>query len=213
MTDQVKEKDRTIKEIETQLGHANQQLVMIEHVRTEFQRQFSEFDQQLCRIQKRQPIKLKWSEGKRTPAKIFRWSNAVVSGNTVYVKADGRRLIFRYDTDWSQLPSCPIGMCSIAVVNGFVTTIGGYEDNDYSNKLFSFQEIVEDVNDGRWIEKFPPMPTKRNQATSLCIEAALIVAGGNGEGGVSLRTVEVMTTETCQWSTAKDYSSHKLTLH
>ena len=47
------------------------------------------------------------------------------------------------------------------------------------------------------------MPTKRKSTTSLCTGTALIVVGGEGVGGV-LSTVEVMDTETHQWSTAAD---------
>ena len=48
------------------------------------------------------------------------------------------------------------------------------------------------------------MPTKRSRATSLCTGTTLIVIGGEGEGGKVLSTVEVMNTETHQWSTAAD---------
>ena len=206
MADKIREKDRIIKEIEAKLGYANQQLAMTEHVRAKFERQFRDFDQQLSQIQKSRAIKLKWSEGERAPDKIIRWSNAVTRGSTVYVKFAGSTTIFQYNEGWSRLPDCPIGLCSLAVVNGLLTTIGGYRDNDYSNKLFSFENIVEKGGTtGRWMEKFPPMPTKRNQATSLCISGmALIVAGGRGKDDVMLKTVEVLNTETLQWSAATD---------
>ena len=48
------------------------------------------------------------------------------------------------------------------------------------------------------------MPTKRKWTTSLCTGTTLIVAGGVGESGRTLLTVEVMDTETHQWSTASD---------
>ena len=48
------------------------------------------------------------------------------------------------------------------------------------------------------------MPTKRSHTTALCTGTALIVAGGEGEGGAILSTVEVMNTENYQWSTAAD---------
>ena len=47
------------------------------------------------------------------------------------------------------------------------------------------------------------MPTKRSLTTALCTGTALIVAGGIGEHRV-LSTVEVMHTESHQWSTAAD---------
>ena len=49
-----------------------------------------------------------------------------------------------------------------------------------------------------------PMPTtERKWTTSLCTGTSLIVAGGVGEGSV-LSRVEVMNSETLQWSTAAD---------
>ena len=46
------------------------------------------------------------------------------------------------------------------------------------------------------------MPTKRYGSTALCTGTALIVAGGVSEDHSTLQTVEVMNTETLQWSTA-----------
>jgi N-acetylneuraminic acid mutarotase len=48
------------------------------------------------------------------------------------------------------------------------------------------------------------MPTKRMWTTSLCTGTALIVAGGMGGSAKVQSTVEVMDTETRQWSTAAD---------
>lgn len=205
--EEIREKDRIIKEVNTQLGHANQQLATLEQARSQFQRQFQEYDQQTRQLLKGQPIKLSWSEGKKAPIKVFRWSNAVTNGDTIYVKFAGSKIILQYNTwtNWTQLPDCPVGLCSIAVVNGSVTTIGGSEGNDYTNKLFSLIKVLHGRKESlSWITNLPPMPTRRNQATSLCTETALIVAGGNGEDGVILKKVEVMNIETLQWSRAKD---------
>ena len=207
MADKIREKDRIIKEVEAKLGHANQQLAMIEQVRAKFERQFQDFDQQLGQIRKSQAIKLKWSEGEKAPGKMFRWSNAVTHGSTLYVKFASSTIVYQYNADgWFWLPNCPYGLCSLAVVNSLLTTIGGCHDNSVlSNKLFSFENnmTASQSNAERWVEKFPPMPTKRDQATALCIGLALIVAGGRGQDAM-LKTVEVMNTETFQWSTAAD---------
>ena len=69
-------------------------------------------------------------------------------------------------------------------------------EHTVTNKLFSFT-----VGDESWTEKFPPMPTKRWHTTALCTGTSLIVAGGKGETG-GLLTVEVMNTNTLQWSSA-----------
>ena len=67
-----------------------------------------------------------------------------------------------------------------------------------TNKLFSFTD-----GDKSWTEVFPPMPTKRCHTAALCTGTSLIVAGGIGETG-DLLTVEVMNTNTLQWSSAAD---------
>ena len=57
---------------------------------------------------------------------------------------------------------------------------------------------------GNGTKIFPPMPTMRCRVASLCTGTTLIVAGGQGIGAEYLLTVEVMDTETHQWSTAAD---------
>ena len=47
-----------------------------------------------------------------------------------------------------------------------------------------------------------PMPTKHCVTVVVCIGRSLVVTGGLGEGGKRLSTVEVMDTETLQWSIA-----------
>ena len=205
MANKIQEKDRIISKIEAKLGRTNQQLMMIEQVRTKFKRKFRDFDQQLDQIKKNQAVRLKWSKGEKAPDKIFRWSNAVTHESTVYVKFASHTVIYQFNADgWSRLPNCPLGLCSMVVVNSLLTTIGGRLDGIFSDKLYSFESITAPGgNTGRWMEKFPPMPTKRDQVMSLCIGTALVVAGGQGQYEV-LKTVEVMNTKILQWSTAAD---------
>ena len=44
------------------------------------------------------------------------------------------------------------------------------------------------------------MPTKRKLASVVCSGKDLVVAGGKGVGDTVLTTVEVMDTDTLQWS-------------
>ena len=46
------------------------------------------------------------------------------------------------------------------------------------------------------------MPSKRRLTAAVCSGRSLVVVGGLGEGDKNLSTVEVMDTETLQWSTA-----------
>ena len=91
---------------------------------------------------------------------------------------------------WSQLPDCVYVNCSVTVINGWLTTLGGYPCPYYSNELFS---LTREGSGRKWTKQFPPMPTKRIYTTSLCIGTALIVAGGEGKGGRALLTAEVMS--------------------
>ena len=206
--------NRQLQEKERQLGRVNQRLEDSEQVVAQFERRIAELEQQLSQREQQKTkassrgkeltsLKLTWKEGKRAPCRTYRWCDTVVDGNTVYVKSDTTN-IYSYDVisdSWSQLPDCIHSNGSIAVINGWLTSIGGYSYPNYYNELF----ILTGKGSGRrWIQQFPPMPTKRESTTSLCTGTALIVVGGEGVGGRKLSTVEVMDTETHQWSTAAD---------
>ena len=142
---------------------------------------------------------------------MYSSNNAVATHNNVlYIKCNQTILVYdasRSTNNWSQLPDCPVSNCSLVVVNDLLTTIGGGSGlESATNKLFSF------TGEGRykfWTEKFPPMPTKRYWSTTLCTGTSLIVAGGQETLlGTTLTTVEVMNTETRQWSTAADLPPH-----
>ena len=126
-----------------------------------------------------------------------------MDGNTVYAINSNTVNIYSYDVisdSWSQLPDCANKYCSIAVINGWLTTVGGGAYPNYYNELFS---LTSKGSGRRWTQQFPPMPTKRRMTTPLCNGTALVVAGGR-EDGRALSTVKVMDTETRQWSTAAD---------
>ena len=99
--------------------------------------------------------------------------------------------------NWSELPKCPNCDFSLAMVNNLLTAIGGTTPNgdQCTSSLLSFTDMI-------WTERFPPMPTKRWLTAVVCCGRSLMVAGGIGEGFKNLSTVEVMDTETLQWSTA-----------
>jgi serine/threonine protein kinase len=212
----LQETRRQLQEKEKQFGRVNHQLGASEQVVAQLERQIAELKQLLSQIEQQKmkassrgeeptSFKLTWRGGKKMPYKRSRQSDAVVDGNTVYVKKGHTVNIYSYDVtsdSWSQLPDCIHKSDSILIINGWLTAIGGYSYPDYSNKLFS---LTRKGSGRTWTEIFPPMPTKRKLTTSLCTGTALIVAGGQGEGiSKVLSTVEVMGTETHQWSTAAD---------
>ena len=210
----VREKSRQIEEKERQFGRVNQQLEASEQVVAQFGRRIAELEQQLSQRDQQKAkasssgkeltsFKLTWREGKRAPYRMYRNYDTVVDGNTVYVKNSSTVNIYSYNVisdSWSQLPDCAHESCSMTVINGYLTTIGGQAYPNNFNELFS---LTGKGSGRRWTQQFPPMPTKRGLTTSLCTGTTLIVAGGRGVGG-ALSTVEVMDTETHQWSTAAD---------
>jgi serine/threonine protein kinase len=213
---QKEEKERQVEEKERQLGRVNQQLEASEQVVAQFERRIAELEQQPSQRELQQKtkassrgkeltrFKLKWREGKRAPCGMYRCYDTVVDGNTVYVKKGETVNIYSYDVtsdSWSQLPDCVHEGSSVTVINGCLTTVGGGYYSNCSNELFS---LTGKGSGRRWTQQFPPMPTKRRLTTSLCTGNVLIVAGGKGVGDRELSTVEVMNTETYQWSTAAD---------
>jgi N-acetylneuraminic acid mutarotase len=106
-------------------------------------------------------------------------------------------------SSWSPIPVYLSKAFSITIVDGLLTTIGGYGADNFksTNKLIS---LTGEGSSRRWSEKFPPMPTKRCGASALCTGTALIVAGGANINHQTIKTVEVLNTETQQWYTAAD---------
>ena len=143
-------------------------------------------------------IKLRWRDGGRAPRKMWGEVSAV-DGSVAYFQPELSKSVFAYNSTnnkWSELPKCPNYGFSLAMVNSLLTAIGGKTSNyEVTNSLLS-------LTDNKWTKQFPPMPTKRRFTGVVCSGRSLVVAGGVGEGDMNLSTVEVMDTETLQWSTA-----------
>ena len=207
-------------EKERQLGQMRQQVESNERERANLEKRLLEKDRQLHelegqllrlrdqkhletarKVDRKGNIKLVWREEKKTLFARGRYCDAVVDGSKVYFRGDF--LLFTYnisDKGWSRLPDGPFSCTSLAILNGQLTTIGGTlsGNSPFTNKLMSL------TMEGKWIEKFPPMPTKRVFVTAVCTGTVLIVAGGLGENYINLTTVEVLNFENSQWSTAVD---------
>ena len=141
-------------------------------------------------------IKLRWRDGGRAPCNMSGEVSAV-DGSVAYFQPVGSKSAFAYNSTnnkWSELPECPNSYVSLAMVNSLLTAIGGKTSNrEVTNSLFS-------LTDNKWTKWFPPMPTKRWLTAVVCSGRSLVVAGGS-TGHKRLSTVEVMDTETLQWST------------
>ena len=139
--------------------------------------------------------KMTWREGKKAPERMYRGA-AVVHGNTAYFTPGGSR-VYSYQNilgneQWSRLPDNPNGSFSLAVIDGLLTSVGGWN----TNTLLS---LTGEGERKQWSKVFLPMPTPRSRTACITTEKALVVAGGRAGG--DLATVEVMDINTKQWTT------------
>ena len=146
-------------------------------------------------------VTLNGRDGGKAPF-VMRRGAAVVDGGVAYfMHRNGYTCSYNStNKKWSVLPKCPRQCSSLAVVNGQLTAIGGYDDTFMiTNKLLT---LHEGWLRRRWSDVFPPMPTKRSRrgTTAETSKEHLIVAGGS-TGLYNINTVEVMDTKTLVWST------------
>lgn len=88
------------------------------------------------------------------------------------------------------------------IINGYLTLIGGINDGTITNQLFNW---AEEGNRQIWTKKFLPVLTKHRGAAALCTKTnSIVVAGGEEEGEIFLKTVEMINTETLQWYSAME---------
>ena len=221
---QLQQKEAAIAVHQQEIQQLRQQLQSSEQVATELQRKLLEREKMIQDLQKqvlelqqqlkqqRQEeekassveasggsIKLRWwRDGGRAPSKMWGEVSAV-DGSVAYFQTAEYKSAFAYNSTnnkWSQLPEFPNYGFSLAMVNSLLTAIGGKTPNrEFTNSLLS-------LTDNKWKKQFPPMPTKRWLTAAVCSAKSLVVAGGTGESDKDLSTVEVMDTETLQWSTA-----------
>ena len=107
--------------------------------------------------------------------------------------------VYQFEEDqWTALPECPYYNSALTVINEQLTTVGGSHGflGDPTNSLAS---LTGEGKDRKWVEHFPRMPTSRSNLAAVCRGKSLIAAGGR-DGGRVLRTVEVMDTESLQWT-------------
>ena len=223
---QIQQKEKAMAAHQQEIQQLRQQLQSSEQVAAEFQRNLLErekmnqdLQRQVLELQQQlrqrggerreegkasgeaaseSSIKLRWRDGGRAPCKMD-GEVSVVNGSVAYFRPSGSKSVFAYNSTnnkWSELPKCPNSYVSLAMVNSLLTAIGGQTSNyEVTNSLLS-------LTDNKWTKQFPPMPTKRWVTVVVCSARSLVVAGGLEEGNKRLSTVEVMDTETLQWSTA-----------
>ena len=99
----------------------------------------------------------------------------------------------------NKLPDQPVNNgISLVNIKNELTIVGGYFTNrrgsyEDSDRLYSYIG-------GKWVGKYPPMPTKRRFCTAVYANPVLIVAGGMNLLAPFYATVEILNTNNKQWS-------------
>ena len=218
-----REKNHAIEARERQLRELNQQLAASEQVTAHLQKSLLQREKMILKLQEEnQHLRrelgkvlqrssdtekgkqtLKWKSCKAAPHQMSRGS-ATVCGNMAYFRPDDSRQVHSYNSDtekWSTLPGCSTHNFTLTVVSGHVTAVGGRHNTlpyKLTNTLLS---LIEEGGGKDWMEHFPRMPTRRELTAVVCSGKTVVVAGGKGEWRAKLTTVEVMDTDTLQWST------------
>ena len=137
---------------------------------------------------------MRWHRESSAPKAMYRGSVASDS-NMVYFNSDDSNSVYSYDShtrEWSRLPDAPYSWFALVVVQGMLTTVGGFGEGGRTNSLLS---LKGEEGHKKWLQHYPAMPTKRWRSAAICSGYYLIVAGGND----GLCTVEVMDTDTQWW--------------
>ena len=156
-------------------------------------------------IAKERVMNLNVMKGDKAPEKMSRGS-AVVHANIAYFACFSSQKVQVCQSSmgrekWFTLPKCPYVNFGLAVINGFITTIGGCKSlgSDPTNTLLS---LMSEGNKKKWIESVSPMPTPRQEMAVVSTEHFLVVMGGRGIGGERLNTVEIFKQDNRQWQVA-----------
>ncbi|XP_064405539.1 probable serine/threonine-protein kinase kinY [Halichondria panicea] len=140
------------------------------------------------------PMKLITTESLPDAPVDIGYGSSTVIGNKAYFNSYGSETIYEFSNNqWHELPQRPNAMLTIVSVDDILTTVGGGSvTQPYSSKLYCY------INN-KWVEHFPPMPTRRRGPGAVYANNTLVVAGGFCDL-MNLNTVEILNTVNMQWS-------------
>ena len=106
--------------------------------------------------------------------------SATTDQQFAYFTPHDSNLVYRYEWNteqWNKLPSCPYSKCALVIIDGTLTTVGGYRSG-YTNKLFTLRQR-------QWVKEYPPMNTACFSPAVVSTSGGdyIIVIGGCGDGG------------------------------
>ena len=145
-------------------------------------------------------MSLQWQTCSDAPEGMLRGS-AVSHDKMAYFNPWASTAVYQFEEDqWTALPECPNYHSALTVINEQLTTVGGRHGLWGGDPTNSLASLTGEGKDRKWVEHFPRMPTSRSFLAAVCRGTSLIAAGGLDGGGGALRTVEVMDTESLQWT-------------
>lgn len=126
--------------------------------------------------------------------------SVAVDGTLAYFRPSksGEVHVFNYTTkEWSCTPACKRSAFSLAIIDGLLTAVGGYDE--HNNDTATLLSLVGDGDRKLWVEHFPSMPTRRSFCTIAVSQKYAIVAGGLVGTRNILNNVELMDIESKSW--------------
>ena len=221
------EAEQLVSEFQQSLQQKHKAIADLQRTISEYERKIQQLEQQdiasgpdlppkqsVATPQKTEPAaqkdisRMKWRKGKNAPVAMDRLHGAaVVYGNTAYFIDS--HIVYSYkviqgEKEWSQLPDNPYEYFGLAVIDGLLTSVGGYNNGYTTNTLLS---LTGEGKRKQWSEIFPPMPTPRSHAACVSTEQTLIVAGGK-VGNMfkdAVETVEVLNINTKLWTAVTSF--------
>ena len=148
----------------------------------------------------------------------------MVHGNTAFFSCNFNVYSYKIlEDEWTELQRCEYQAISLAIVHDTLTTVGGCtRDGTPTNTLLSLSRSHRAFGWilgkwWKWGKGLPSMTTERALPATVTITTHLVIAAGAKEYlGDGLSTVEVLDTETLQWSMAsslpQDIVHSKMTL-
>ena len=133
---------------------------------------------------------------KRTPCGMRRGSATTDDQFAYFTTLDSNSVYsYQWNTEkWNELPPYPYRNSGLVIIDGELTNVGGYGGSRYTNKLLTLQQ-------GRWVEHYPPMNTERSMTTVVSTSDGkhIIVIGGGGGAHGWTATVELFHVRSRRW--------------
>ena len=129
---------------------------------------------------------------------------SVIIQGTVYIGGghaglDNSYVVMAYDTSlgkWATLPPYRARDFALTAIKNQLVLVGGWVPGNVIEVVGVWRPDSKE-----WTHPYPDMPTPRSHCSAVAYKEWLVVAGGEGDGGANVDIVEVLNTDTKQWST------------